>query len=412
MNKELKYFKSIAKLAVKYSGKYSPELPELKNDLKALKEGYKHLEGIIESVEGMIGARIDGMINDMTLRQNALESNYQALSQQQAESPVPAHAKVSKGADEYTASELQKICGYKSGQTLYNRIKSNNLDLKKRKEGNKVIYEVSSKELDVLRGSSAPASAASEDKGDWYDTKGMMKALKISSYQTFVNRAKANKIKIKTKRDGLKVLKYLPPEIIEKLSQDGRMPAGKDSQAKESVKPNMKDICYIAKELGVSRFVAKQRVDEHKIKALKDGRRLLYDVNIIKLLKQDSEASSKPVEKKNNLEKKAETDEPKEEKASASVEAKIPEKQDLPLFLKKENEIPSSKNISPYNHTSLDSLCRIREIGLKELIELINRLKIGVKYQDIDNKRKLYVLSDDATKISNEIVTERLKSSQ
>jgi hypothetical protein len=78
--------------------------------------------------------------------------------------------------------------------------------------------------------------------------------------------------------------------------------------------------------------------------------------------------------------------------------------------LKKENEIPSSKQISPYNHTSLDSLCRIREIGLKELLELINRLKIGVKYQDIDNKRKLYVLSDDATKISNEIVTERLKS--
>jgi hypothetical protein len=306
MNKEIKYFKSIAKLAVKYSGKYSPELPELKNDLKALKEGYKHLEGIIESVEGMIGARIDGIINDMALRQNALESNYQALSQQQkqAKQAKPAkHAAPAKeipgGLNEYTASKLQKICGYKSGQTLYNRIKSNNLDLKKRKGGNKVIYEVSSKELDVLRGSSAPAaSAASEDKGDWYDTKGMMKALKISSYQTFVNRAKANKIKIKTKRDGLKVLKYLPPEIIEKLSHDGRGPAGKDSQAKDSVKPNMKDICYIAKELGVSRFIAKQRVDKHKIKAVKDGRRLLYDINIIKLLKQDSEASSKPVEKK------------------------------------------------------------------------------------------------------------------
>ena len=304
MNKEIKYFKSIAKLAVKYSGKYSPELPELKNDLKALKEGYKHLEGIIESVEGMIGARIDGIINDMTLRQNALESNYQALSQQQKQAKPAKHAapakEITKKPQEYTASELQKMCGYKSGQTLYNRIKSNNLDLKKRKEGNKVIYEVSSKELDVLRGSSAPAASAASDKGDgdWYDTKGMMKALKISSYQTFVNRAKANKIKIKTKRDGLKVLKYLPPEIIEKLSHDGRGPAGKDSQAKDSVNPNMKDICYIAKELGVSRFIAKQRVDEHKIKAVKDGRRLLYDINIIKLLKQDSEASSKPVEKK------------------------------------------------------------------------------------------------------------------
>lgn len=158
MNKEIKYFKSIAKLVVKYSGKQSYDLSELKDDLKALKGGYKHLEGVVESVEGLINMRNDEIIHEMISRQKTLESNYQAIVQQQTKSPSQAPAYVSvptveipKGAKEYSTAELQKICGYKSGQTLYNRINSYNLKLNKRKVGLKVFWQLSAEDLEMLK---------------------------------------------------------------------------------------------------------------------------------------------------------------------------------------------------------------------------------------------------------------------
>ena len=101
---------------------------------------------------------------------------------------------------------------------------------------------------------------------------------------------------------------------------------------------------------------------------------------------------------------------PKEQDTAAG--AKIPDEQDMPLSLKAENKIPSYQKISPYIYTSLDSICRVREVELKKLLELVSKLKIEIKYQDIKNKRKLYVSGDDATKISGEIMTERYKSGQ
>jgi len=88
----------------------------------------------------------------------------------------------------------------------------------------------------------------------------------------------------------------------------------------------------------------------------------------------------------------------------------MPNKQNLPPFLKEEHKLPNSKKIDPYVYTSLDSICRLREIGLKELLELLEKLKIEIKYQDIKDNRKLYVSLEDTGKISNEIFAERHKS--
>jgi hypothetical protein len=98
---------------------------------------------------------------------------------------------------------------------------------------------------------------------------------------------------------------------------------------------------------------------------------------------------------------------PVEEKAA---EANIPTEQDMPSFLKKENEIRSSKKISIYHYTKLDTICRLREIELKDLLEMLIKFKIEIKYQTIKNVRTLYLSGDDDTKISNEIFAERHKS--
>jgi hypothetical protein len=369
----------------------------LSKRVQNLEKGYETLSNSVENTARDFDKEIGGLIK----RIESFEKKYKKLVKQQAKSQASENPE--KGVKEYSSAQLQKMCGYKSVQTVYNRFKSNGLNPEKRKVGHKIFYQLSSQELSVLKQTRGSSASVSDDKEDWYDTKGMMKVLKISSYQTFFNRAKANKLKIKTKKDGQKVLKYLPPEIIERLNQDGRRQqlTGKDSnQTKESeIKPNMKDICYIAKELGVSRFIAKKRVDEHKIKAVKEGRKLLYDIDKIKLLKQDNEDSSESAEKKaDNLEKKV------------VVGAKIPDEQDIPLFLKEKNKIPNSKKISPYNYTRLDTICKVRNIELKELLKLIDKLKIEIKYQTIKNVRTLYLSGDDDTKISGEILTERYKS--
>jgi hypothetical protein len=113
-------------------------------------------------------------------------------------------------------------------------------------------------------------------------------------------------------------------------------------------------------------------------------------------LKEDK---SNPAEKTtDNLEK------------TVAAGAKIPEEQDISLFLKEKNKLPSYQKISLYTYTSLDSICRVREVELKKLLELIGKLKIEIKYQDIKDKKVLYVSSDDATKISGEILTAQYKS--
>lgn len=222
MNKELKYFKAIAQLAVKYSGKKFYDISELKNDFKSLKEGYKHLEGIVESVEEMIDMEMGHIIHDMILRQKNLENQYNDLVQQQAKSPqtqAPAYAsKISEELKEYTATDLQKICGYKSGQTLYNRIKTNNLDLKKRKEGLKVFYQVSADDLYVLKHGKnmSEAGAPAHSKG-YQSVQEILRELGISNF-SFYTKLKACKLKPLVKKEGRKSLYLLTREDKEKLS--------------------------------------------------------------------------------------------------------------------------------------------------------------------------------------------------
>lgn len=152
MNKEIKYFKYLAKIVLKYSGKPDYELPEIKRDLLALKDGRKHLEGIVEYVEAIVDRRTSEIINNMISRQKNLENNYALLANQKTKSPAPVSAVIiPEGAKEYSTAELQKICGYKSSQTLYNRINSHNLKLNKRKEGLKVFWQVSAEDLKVLK---------------------------------------------------------------------------------------------------------------------------------------------------------------------------------------------------------------------------------------------------------------------
>lgn len=77
--------------------------------------------------------------------------------------------------------------------------------------------------------------------------------------------------------------------------------------------------------------------------------------------------------------------------------------------MKEENKIPSSKTISIYDYTKLSTICKLRNIGLKELLELLNKFKIEIKYQTINNVRTLYLSGDDDVKISGEIFAERFK---
>jgi hypothetical protein len=228
MNKEIKYFKSIAKLAIKYSKKQSYDISELKNDLKTLKDGYKHLEGIVESVEGLIDLRMGDIIHDMILRQNTLESNYQALVQQQDKSDQqqaksPAH-EIPEGLKEYTASELQKICKYRSGQTLYNRISTSNLKLKKRKEGIKVFYQVSAEDLEILKHGKSKlteATGATAHSENYQSQKEILKELGISD-MSFYRKLKVCKLKPQIKKEGRKILYLFTKEDKEKLSHDLR----------------------------------------------------------------------------------------------------------------------------------------------------------------------------------------------
>jgi hypothetical protein len=407
MNKELKYFKSIAKLAIKYSEKQSPEISELKNDIKALKEGYKHLEGIVESVEELIDRKNDAIINELTLRQKNLESNYEILIKQSDKSPAYGP----EGLKEYSSAQLQKICGYKSAQTLYNRFKSNSLNPKKRKIGNKVLYRLSSEDLNILRQRKGKLKEEKDPlvhSGGYESLKAILKELDISS-ATFYRKFKGYKLKPKIKSESHKLSYCFTKEDKEKLRQDCRGGiVGKDSkEAKEKgIKPNMKDICYIAKDLGVSRFVAKKRVDEHRIKAVREGRKLLYDIDKIKLLKQDNENSSNrqpaqpnPAENKvDSLEKKV------------VAGAKIPGEQTMQISLKEKNKLPCSAKVTPYNYTKLDTICKNRNMEIKRLLELIDKFKIEIKYQTIKNVRTLYISIDDVSKIEGEILAECSKS--
>lgn len=82
----------------------------------------------------------------------------------------------------------------------------------------------------------------------------------------------------------------------------------------------------------------------------------------------------------------------------------------MPLFLKAENKIPGSIKISPYDYTKLNTICKLREISIKDALELINKLKIEVKYQTTKKEKILYISADDDVRISGEILISRFKS--
>jgi len=82
----------------------------------------------------------------------------------------------------------------------------------------------------------------------------------------------------------------------------------------------------------------------------------------------------------------------------------------LKEILKDKNRLPASRHISPYDYTNLSTICKLRNIELKELLELLNKLNIEVKYQVSKKGNKLYILGDDDTKVSREILTARSKA--
>jgi len=226
MNKEIKYFRYLAKIALKYSGKPDYDMSELKSDLMALKDGRKHLEGLVESVEGIIDRRIGEIIHNMMIRQKNLESNYESLIQQKTKSPVHAPSfEPPKGAKEYSIAELQKICGYKSGQTLYNRINNYNLKLNKRKEGLKVFWQISAEDLEKLKHgkSKLEESADATNSKGYQSAKDVVKELDIS-YNTFLRKLKECKLKPGIKKEGRTILYLLTKKDKEKLSHDDRQP--------------------------------------------------------------------------------------------------------------------------------------------------------------------------------------------
>ena len=51
----------------------------------------------------------------------------------------------------------------------------------------------------------------------------------------------------------------------------------------------------------------------------------------------------------------------------------------------------------------------MRDLEMKMLLELLNKLKVEIKYQTVKDVRTLYVSNDDTDKIEKEILAERNK---
>jgi len=204
MNKELKYFRKIAKIAVKYSEKKKDyDFNELNQDIKELAEFSHYLEGVIYNAE----SGRNGLIANALEKMRNIESCIANLPSRQA-------AVQSSEQPENGWMDKKGICrkyGLKMN-TLNSKLKKT--DVKSKRDGHRKLYLVDDSIGEQLK---SPQKISESLGKDWMTVKQISGKYKIGG-ATFYN--KIRQIEVETRKIGKKKFYHVTEDVEDRLKVD------------------------------------------------------------------------------------------------------------------------------------------------------------------------------------------------